>query len=116
MAKLLPNFMFTGSMSNLSAYKRRDSDKIILRMKGGPTKRKIKTSPNFGETRKNNKEFGGRSTTSGNLLDAFLYLDPVKDYNIAGPLNSLLKSIQELDTENEKGKRHVLISRNPRLL
>ena len=116
MAKLLPNFMFTGSMSNLTAYKRHDSDKIILRSKGGPTKQKIQTSPAFEETRKNNKEFGGRASATSRLLTAFEYLKPITDYNIAGPLISLLRPIQALDTESEKGKRHVLISRNPRLI
>lgn len=116
MARLLPNGMFIGSMSNVSAYKRHDSDKIIIRTKGGPTKRKIKTSPAFEETRKNNMEFGGRASTTSQLLIVFDYLHPIADYNLAGPLISLLKPIQELDTENPKGKRNVLISRNPRLL
>jgi hypothetical protein len=116
MAKLLPNFLFTGSMANMSAYKRRDSDKIILRTKGGPSKEKIETSPSFEVTRKNNKEFGGRATATSRLLMALNYCKPVTDYNIAGPLISLLRPIQALDTDSEKGTRHVLISRNPRLL
>jgi hypothetical protein len=116
MAKLLPNFMFVGTMSNVSAYKRHDLDKIILRTKGGPTKQKIKTSPVFEETRMNNKEFGGRSAAAARLLLPLDYLKPIADYNIAGPLNSVLRHIQQLDTDSKKGQRHVLISHNPRLL
>jgi hypothetical protein len=116
MAKLLPNFMFVGSMANVSAYRRKDSEKIILRTKGGPSKQKIKTSPKFEETRKNNKEFGGRATTSSRLLTVFEYLKPISDYNVAGPINSLLRPIQALDTDSPFGERNVLISRNPKLL
>ena len=55
---------FTGSLHNISAYKRRDMDTIIIRLKGGPSKRMIKSHPSFELTRRNNKEFGARSTAS----------------------------------------------------
>ena len=54
MANLTGNFSFTGSISNLSAYKRRDLDKVILRTKGGARKEKIKKDPAFALTRKHN--------------------------------------------------------------
>jgi hypothetical protein len=38
------------------------------------------------------------------------------DYNIAGPLNALLKPVQELDTVSELGKRNVYLSQQPHLL
>jgi hypothetical protein len=38
------------------------------------------------------------------------------DYNISGPLNALLKPIQEMDTLSVYGQRSVCISRNPGLL
>jgi hypothetical protein len=41
---------------------------------------------------------------------------PVTDFNLVGPINSLLKGIQVMDTESELGKRQVALSRNPRLL
>lgn len=37
------------------------------------------------------------------------------DYNIAGPINVLLKPIQELDN-SEHGQRNILLSKYPRLL
>jgi hypothetical protein len=55
---------FTGSLYNISACKRKDRDTIIIRSKGGPSKRMIKSHPSFEMTRRNNKEFGGRSTAS----------------------------------------------------
>jgi hypothetical protein len=116
MAQLTGNVQFTGSIENLSAYKMRGSDKIILRKKGGPTKKQIKHSPNFDLTRRNNKEFGGRAkaaTYIKRLLHPLMFL---ADYNITGPLNALLQPIQQMDTHNELGKRNILLTKNPRLL
>ena len=38
------------------------------------------------------------------------------DYNIAGPLNALVKPIQELDTQSAFGQRHIILSKNKLLL
>ena len=116
MAKLEPGFGFTGSLHNLSAYKRKDMEKIILRTKGGPSKRKIKTLPSFDLTRRNNKEFGGRSTACKWILRVLYPLKPLSDYNISGPLNSTLKPVQQMDTSSELGERNIVLSENPRLL
>jgi hypothetical protein len=116
MAQLIGNVLFTGSIENLSAYKMRGSDKIIIRKKGGPTKKQIKHSPKFDLTRRNNKEFGGRAkaaTLIKRILHPLMFL---ADYNITGPLNALLQPIQQMDTHNEKGKRNILLTKNPRLL
>lgn len=64
MAQITQGLAFTGSISNLSAYKMRGSDKIILRTKGGPSKNMIKKSPRFEITRRLNVEFGGRATAT----------------------------------------------------
>lgn len=116
MAQMIPGFMFTGSLSNLSAYKRRDSDKVILRTKGGASKEKIKNSPSFEKTRRINKEFGGRSTTCKWIRRALNPLLPLTDYNIAGTLNGLLVPVQKLDTESPLGRRNVCLSKQPGLL
>lgn len=41
---------------------------------------------------------------------------PLADYNVAGPLNALLKPIQGLDTESEYGKRSIFFTKQPELL
>jgi hypothetical protein len=109
-------FTFLGPIGNISVYKRRDLDKVIVRYKGGPSKRQIKESEKFEKTRRINAEFGGRSIASSWIMFAMWLQKPLADFNIAGPLNSLLRPVQELDTENEKGKRTVLLSRQPSLL
>lgn len=116
MAEMTPGFSLIGSISNLSAYKRRGSDKIIIRTKGGPSKEQMNRSPSFEKTRKNNKEFGGRSTASKWIRKGLWPQTLLADYNISGPLNSLLIPVQELDTENQHGRRSVLLSKQPSLL
>src|SRR5690349_21717637 len=105
MARLVSPIELVGPVGNLSFYKRRDSDKIIIRTKGGASKEKIKTAEGFWRVRRNIGEFGGRSTTTKHIRRAIDPLRFIADYNIFGPLNNLLKPIQELDTTNDKGKR-----------
>lgn len=116
MAKLDGTILFTGSLQNLSAYKMRGSDKIILRKKGGPTKKQVKHSPKFENTRRNNMEFGGRSLSTARIKDCLQPLLFLADHNITAPLNALLRAIQIMDTESDKGKRHILLTKQPRLL
>ena len=116
MAQLEGPISFTGSLRALSAYKRRGSDKIILRTKGGATKEQIKTYPSFDITRRLNTEFGGCSKACAWIRRMLHPFKSVTDFNLVGPVNSLLKGIQVMDTESEFGKRHVQLSRNPRIL
>ena len=116
MAEMLPGFSFTGTIANISAYKMKGSDKIILRSKGGPSKKKIKTHPSFAVTRKNNSEFGGRSSAARWIKDVLWPIKPLADYNIIGPLNAMIKPIQVMDTVSELGKRNIFFTKNPKLL
>ncbi|WP_207512651.1 hypothetical protein [Longitalea luteola] len=116
MGKFEPPFSFTGTVSNISVYKVRGSDKPVVRMKGGPTKRQIETRASFATTRKNNKEFGGRARIAGQVLEALRPLKYLGDFNLAGPLNSLFIPIQALDTEHPHGERNVELSKAPGLL
>lgn len=116
MGKLNPNSTFTGSVGNLSIYNVRGLDKPVVRTKGGPTKRQIKTKPSFAATRRNNSEFGGRAKITSQVMDVLRPLKYLSDYNIAGPLNSMFIPIQVLDTESEHGQRAIELSKNPGLL
>ncbi|MGB8192527.1 MAG: hypothetical protein WCF67_11445 [Chitinophagaceae bacterium] len=116
MARLLSDMPFTGSLGNISAYKMRGSDKIILRTKGGASKEKIKKAEAFEITRRLNAEFGGRSTGSKCIMRSMFPLKALADYNVAGPLNALIKPIQAMDTESDYGKRNIYFTRHPKLL
>jgi len=116
MAHITSGFSFTGTIGNLSAYKRRGSDNIILRTKGGASKQKIKKSPAFAKTRKINAEFGGRATATKWIRRMIYQQKSLADFNFTGALNALLKPIQEMDRRNELGKRSILFTKNPKLL
>jgi hypothetical protein len=116
MAKLQPGFHFTGRLGAVSAYKRKDMEDIILRKGWGPSRNDIRSKPIYDLTRRNNKEFGGRSAGSGWILKAIRRLKPLSDYNMAGPLNSLLKPLHLLDTVSEFGQRSIELSKQPGIL
>jgi hypothetical protein len=116
MATLEGSILFTGSLNNLSAYKMRGSDKIIVRRKGGPSKKQVKHSPNFDLTRRNNKEFGGRAKAAACIKRCLHPFGFIADHNITAPLNALLCAIQKMDTTSGRGKRNILLTKQPRLL
>lgn len=109
-------FGFTGSLGNLSVYKMKGIDKPIVRRKGGPSKERVKTHPKFEMTRRRNAEFGGRAAASSWIMRALHFHKPMADYNIAGPLNALLRPLQEMDNQNGLGQRSVRVSASPQLL
>jgi hypothetical protein len=49
-------------------------------------------------------------------MQSLWHQKPLADYNIAGPLNVLMKPIQELDADSEYGQRSILLTKNPHLL
>ena len=116
MGKLEEGIFFTGSVGNLTAYRMRGVDKIIIRKKGGPTKKEIKEGRNFARTRETNAEFGGRATASRWIMRMMTPLKALADYNIAGPLNRLTTAVQRADVTHSKGTRSVALSRYPGVL
>lgn len=116
MAKLGPDFNFTGTLGGMSAYKMRGVDGIVVRRKGGASKEKIKRSPSMEGTRRGNAEFGGRATAGKWIRRLLFRHTPMAGFNITGAVNSLMRPIQKLDTENPLGRRSVLISKSPWLL
>jgi hypothetical protein len=116
MATLENGINFTGSLGNLSAYKMKGSDKIILRTKGGPTKNQIQKSPRFERTRLNNSEFAGAIKAMQNIRFALAQVSWLADYNFTPQLTGLCKSVQHLDPVNRRGERNVILSRHHDLL
>lgn len=116
MAKLTSIVKFSGTLDGLSPYKTEGVEETILRKSGGPTKDQVLHAPQFALTRKNNKETGGCSRASGFVMETLGALRPLCDQSCAGRLNALLKPLQEADTQSAWGRRHVLLTQNPRLL
>ncbi|MEJ1241413.1 hypothetical protein WBG78_24920, partial [Chryseolinea sp. T2] len=116
MAQLISGFQFTGSLGQLSAYRMKGSDKIVVRTKGGPSKSLIAKGKQFDITRRNNSEFGRRAKASAIVLNAMQPLRPLADYKISGAVNAILKQIQATDTTSTFGQRDIYLSRRPGLL
>ena len=105
-----------GSLANVSMYRMHGTDKIVVRMKGGPTKEQIETLPQFEELRKNNSEWSG-CTLMGSLIRAsFKVMNRLEDYAVTGALNAICKEVQKLDTENERGKRSIRLSQHKSMI
>lgn len=116
MAYLTGMHTYTGSVGDASAYRMHGTEKIILRQKGGPSKSRIKHHPNFEMTRRNNEEWKACIMAAKNIALAVYPLKLLADYNYSGQLNGICKSIQLLDSQQEKGKRSVLLSQGQYML
>lgn len=116
MGKMEPGVEFTGSVGNLTAYRMRGVDGIVVRRKGGATKERIEQDHEFARTRENNAEFSGRSAASKLIMRMLYPLKALADYNIAGPLNALLRPIQIADSVSLRGQRSVEVSKSTGLL
>lgn len=102
---------FEGSIGNIIAYKRRDSDKIFLRAKGGVSKKRIQHDKNFARTRELNAEWSGCAKAAAMVRDLFHHQDLVTDFNLSGPLTAIAKEIQVRDPLHIRGERAILFSR-----
>ena len=116
MAKLSPGIQFTGSIAGLSAYTMRGSDKIILRSKGGMTKKQVKRMPETSLLRLTNREWSGCALAGSDMRKSLLGVLHLADNNVTGSLNAMAKMIQKLDTVNKKGERSILIAQYKQLL
>jgi len=116
MGKIEQGVEFTGSIGNFTAYRMWGIDGIVVRKKGGVSKERIQGDPQFARTRENNAEFSGRSTASRRIMKMLRPLKPLADYNIAGPINALLRPLQLDDAKYNRGERAVELSKHPELL
>ncbi|WP_276481981.1 hypothetical protein [Paraflavitalea pollutisoli] len=101
---------------NYSFYKMYGVNRTVRRRKGGASRDKIKNDPQFEETRRINAEFGGRSRSASFIMHTIMPLKALADKNIAGPLNALLKPVQEMDKTSKLGQRSIELSHWPAVL
>lgn len=103
-------FQLSGSMSTVSFYTRRGSDKVIMRSKGGVSGDKLKRLPQFEGVRNQQKEWSGVTKLASGVRYAFGGLHRLADYNLTSVLNGLANKMQKTDNTSEKGKRPVQLS------
>jgi hypothetical protein len=116
MATLDSGFGWRGTLGEITAYRLPGKEGIVIRRKGGVSAKRIKTAPEFEGTRRGNEEFKGRVEAARWIRRAMLPLTSLPGQDLMGRLNKTAKAIQDLDTESPLGRRHVMLSRNPRLL
>ena len=106
---------FSTSLGDCSMYTRRDSNKLVIRSKGGPSNEKIKNDPAFEKTRNQNSEFGGCSKAAKMMRDAIGTVGHLADVNLHAQATKLISAIRALDN-NPKGKRSIIFSRGKQLI
>lgn len=116
MATLKSQLVIIGSLGNLSFYKPANSEEVVVRQKGGPTKEMVLKSKRFVNTRLNMAEFGGRSKAAKCIVDSLRELTIVAKGRVSNALQRPLTAIQKGDTIGRKGERAIYLSRKPILL
>jgi hypothetical protein len=112
----LEELKITGSLGNLSFYKMRGVDKIVVRRKGGAPREYVKKSPTFKVPRLYMREFGGCSKMGKEVRFMMHPVRALSDYNFSGFINKALKTVQKQDGIGELGQRSIALSRYPDLL
>lgn len=116
MAKLHTSFEFTGPLGNFSFYRMRGVDRIVMRQKGGPSRKQILSDDSFKNVRLNLAEFSGCAMATRLMRRMFRAFHPLADYNFTGSLNGLFKRIQLLDEVHAWGTRSVKLSAHAKVL
>ena len=108
MAKQKGIFRFTGTIDGLTYYDSKYGP--LVRRKGGPTSKQIKTDPKFKRVRENASEFGSCSKAT-KLLRSVLnpLMHDASDFQVTGRLNKLMHAIKNLDNISERGERSVAV-------
>lgn len=112
----LDGITFIGSVGNVTAYKQRGSDKIILRRKGGPSRAMIKNDAKFDVQRRYGRELGGCSVLGKAIRAMFGPHRALADRHLSSKLNQYLLQVQRRDTANALGARAIRLSHMPAIL
>jgi len=100
----------TGGISGASFYTMAGSEKVIMRTKGGPTKKQITKGANFEILRKNQVEWGACVQFARGVRHAVDGVYRLADYNLSPTWTGMGKNIIKMDKESELGKRKLLIT------
>ena len=101
---------YIGTIDDLTAYKTRNSDKVIVRRKKFISHNAFKTEPQYDAMRRNNAEFTGCAYAGKVVRNALGSLLRLADYNVSPAINKFCKAIQKQDTVGELGKRSIVFS------
>lgn len=116
MAFLGNGINFEGSLGDYSAYRMKGCDRIVIRLKGGTSKKRIKTDPRMVNQRRTMSEFGAASKAAADLVKMLVHRRGWSTFGVQGDLTARLMHLRRSDTQSEWGKRSILFSQNPSLL
>jgi hypothetical protein len=116
MATLEEGIEFTGSLGKFSAYRIKGSDKIIIRKKGGPTKKQVLTSKSFVRLRENMTEFKGVGKAVRVIRSPLRHVRHLAGYNFSSDFTTVFKAIQLLDPGGDRGERNIFLSQHRYML
>jgi hypothetical protein len=108
MAKSTGILKIEGTLEDLTFYKKNGIN--YVRQKGGVSKERIATDPNFVRTRENGAEFG-HSANAGKILRlaASTMVFRAKDSQLSSRLLGVMSRIKNLDSISNRGLRNVAL-------
>jgi hypothetical protein len=106
MAKQISLLKVNGTLEDLTFYKSQDG--LLVRTKGGVSKKRIQNDPAFARTRENGAEFG-HSASAGRMLRvaAGQLVFKVKDKRLSSRLVKVMSDLKNLDGTSLRGERNV---------
>lgn len=110
MAIIKGAFQMEGSIRGVSFYTMKGSDKVIMRTKGGPSKRRMKVGKEFEKVRKHQTEWAACVLFSRGIQYAVGDAYRLADYNVSPVWNGIGKKLINLDEESALGERHLRLS------
>ena len=109
MAELQPNFKFTGSLGDFTAYHNMRTGKITIQQKGRPVKTKTGSDPKSVQNLLR-QEFKGMSKLARSIRHSMSMIQQLPDYRMSGPLTGHMAQLKELDGVNRLGERTIALS------
>jgi len=116
MAIIKGALQMTGGIKGVSFYTTTGSDKVIMRTKGGPKARRMKTGDEFANVRKHQTEWAGSVKFARSVGDALGEIYRLADYNVWSVLCGMGKNLMSLDTAHPAGQRNVMLSQYRKVL
>jgi len=110
MGKVDHPFGFTGKVGSLLFYKTGMHDGIMVRQAKGIPGRRIKNDHNYGLLRKHSEEFKARNILSSIIYKSLWDIKPVFDHIFYNQMISRSSKIQNLENQNNIGKREIWFS------
>ena len=116
MAVVKGPFNIQGSVKGVTFYTRTDSDKVIMRTKGGPSKGRIAKGAEFEKLRSHQQEWSACVQFARGVKAAVGDLVRLSDFNLAPAWTGMGKKLIGLDKESPVGERALRLSHYPQAL